>query len=60
MAMNRTGTPVASAPIEKVQGYLDALADKEPQKKDDPIYMSGYDLAEKVKKGEEQAPVWAP
>lgn len=60
MAMSKTGTPVASAPTEKIQGYLDCLADKEPQKKDDPIYMSGYDLATKVKKGEEQAPVWAP
>tara|TARA_B100000073_G_C23743603_1_gene574481 strand:- start:2898 stop:3674 length:777 start_codon:yes stop_codon:yes gene_type:complete len=59
MAMMRTGTPVATAPTDKVQGYLDYMAGKEPQKSDDEVYMSGYTLAEKVKKGEEVAPVWA-
>lgn len=59
MAMMRTGSPVPSAPAEKVQGYLDFMGGKEPQKKDDEVYMAGYALAEKVKKGEEQAPAWA-
>ena len=59
MAMMRTGTPVATAPTEKIQGYLDFMGGKEPAKKEDEVYMSGYNLAEKVKKGEETAPVWA-
>lgn len=59
MAMIRTGSPVPTAPTDKIQGYLDNMAGKEPQKKDDEVYMSGYDLAGKVKKGEEEAPSWA-
>lgn len=59
MAMMKTGNPVASAPTDKVQGYLDFMAGKDPQKKEDEVYMSGYSLAEKVKSGEETAPVWA-
>ena len=59
MTMMRTGSPVPSAPAEKVQGYLDFMGGKDPQKKEDEVYMAGYALAEKVKKGEEQAPAWA-
>lgn len=59
MAMMRTGSPTPVAPTDKVQGYLDFMAGKDPQNKDDEVYMSGYNLAEKVKKGEEQAPAWA-
>jgi len=58
MAMIRTGNPVSVAPTEKVQGYLDFMAGKDPAK-DDEVYMSGYKLAEQVKKGEAEAPVWA-
>lgn len=59
MAMMRTGTPVEVAPTEKIQGYLDFMADKEPQNQNNEIYMSGYLLAKKVKAGEEKAPLWA-
>jgi len=59
MAMMKTGTPVASAPNEKVQGYLDAMAGKPAENQNNPIYMAGYALAERVKKGEEEAPTWA-
>jgi len=59
MAMMRTGSPTPTAPIDKVQGYLDYMAGKEPQNKDSEVYMSGYNLAEKVKNGEETAPSWA-
>lgn len=58
MAMTRTGTPVSAAPTEKVQGYLDCMAGKDPAKTDE-VYMSGYALAQQVKKGEAEAPVWA-
>lgn len=59
MAMMRTGSPVPTAPADKIQGYLDNMNGKEPQKKDDEVYMSGYELADKVKKGKEEAPSWA-
>ncbi len=59
MAMMRTGSPTPTAPTDKVQGYLDFMAGKDPQKKEDEVYMSGYNLAEKVKSGEETAPAWA-
>ena len=59
MAMMRTGSPVPTAPTDKIQGYLDGMAGKEPQKKDDEVYMAGYELADRVKKGEEEAPSWA-
>lgn len=59
MAMMRTGSPVPTAPTDKIQGYLDNMNGKEPQKKDDEVYMAGYELADKVKKGEEEAPSWA-
>jgi len=58
MAMIRTGNPVSSAPTEKVQGYLDFMAGKDPVKEDE-VYMSGYNLAQQVKKGEVEAPLWA-
>jgi hypothetical protein len=59
MAMMKTGNPIPTAPTEKVQGYLDAMADKPAANQNDPVYMSGYHLAQRVKKGEETAPVWA-
>lgn len=59
MAMLKTGTPVATAPTEKVKGYLDAMAGKPAEKNEDPVYMAGYALAERVKKGEDEAPTWA-
>lgn len=59
MAMMRTGSPTPTAPIEKVQGYIDYMGGKDPQNKDSEVYMSGYNLAEKVKNGEETAPSWA-
>jgi hypothetical protein len=59
MAMIKTGNPVPATPTEKVQGYLDCMADKDPQNQNSEIYMSGYLLAKKVKAGEEKAPVWA-
>lgn len=58
MAMMKTGTPVSAVPTEKIRGYLDAMSGK-PAQSQDPIYLSGYQLAERVKKGEETSPSWA-
>lgn len=57
MAMTRTATP-PKTPTQKVQGYLDSMAGK-PRESEDPVYVEGYELAEKVKRGEEKAPLWA-
>lgn len=58
MAMMKTGTPVSAVPTEKIRGYQDAMSGK-PAQSQDPIYLSGYHLAELVKKGEETSPSWA-
>ena len=58
MAMMRTGNPVAVAPSELIQGYLDFMSGKEASSQDE-VYMKGYNLAQSVKKGEAEAPVWA-
>lgn len=59
LAMMRTGNPVPSVAIDKVQGYLDYMQKKEPQS-DSKLYLEGYNLAESVKEGKEEAPLWAP
>ena len=59
MAMKKTGNPVSAVPALKVQGYLDAQNDKEAVSPNDEVYMSGYNLALAVKKGETEKPTWA-
>ena len=59
MAMLKIGAPALATPLEKIQGYLDSIKNKEAQS-DSELYMEGYNLASKVKRGEESAPVWAP
>jgi hypothetical protein len=59
MAMLKIGAPALATPLEKIQGYLDSIKNKEAQS-DSELYMEGYNLASKVKLGEESAPVWAP
>ena len=59
MAMKKTGNPVSAVPALKVQGYLDAQNGKEAVSPDDEVYMSGYNLALSVKKGETEKPTWA-
>ena len=56
--MMKTGNPVSATPFEKIQGYLDFMANKEPQSEDS-VYMDGYNLAKQVKDGKEKAPIWA-
>lgn len=58
MAMVRTGNPIPTAPANLMQGYMDAMAGKEPQS-DDTTYKSGYDLAKLVQDGKAQPPAWA-
>jgi hypothetical protein len=58
MAMMKTGNPTSAIPTQMIQGYLDSMADK-PKQSEDEVYLSGYDLAESVKKGEKEAPAWA-
>lgn len=58
MAMMKTGAPVVAVPSEKIRGYQDAMSGKEPQSQDS-VYLSGYELAVRVKKGEVDTPSWA-
>ena len=58
MPMLKTGNPIPTAPSQLVQGYLDAMANKEPASEDS-VYKSGYDLANLVKKGEAEPPSWS-
>lgn len=58
MSMIRTGNPIPTAPATLIQGYLDAMQDKEPASEDS-VYKSGYDLAKLVKEGKAEPPVWA-
>lgn len=58
MAMMRTGNPIPTAPSTMIQGYIDAMADKDPQI-EDAVYKSGYDLAKLVLEGKAQAPAWS-
>lgn len=59
MAMIKKGAPAQATPVEKVQGYLDFMKGKEASS-DSELYMAGFELAKKVKAGEEPAPLWSP
>ena len=59
MAMKKTGNPVSAVPRSQSTRYLDAQNDKEAVSPDDEVYMSGYNLALAVKKGEAEKPTWA-
>lgn len=59
MAMMKTGAPALATPLEKIQGYLDYMNDKEAQSESS-LYMEGYNKAKQVKQGGEEAPSWAP
>jgi len=59
MAMIKTGAPSLAVPLEKIQGYVDSIKEKEAQS-DSALYMEGYNKGAKVRSGEEEAPPWAP
>jgi hypothetical protein len=58
MAMIKTGNPIPTVPVDMVQGYIDAMAEK-PASSTDAVYKSGYDLALLVKEGKAEPPAWS-
>ena len=62
MAMMKTGTPATQVNTETIRGHQDGLQGNSNPPEDNvqlQFYNQGYELGQKVKNGQAQAPIWA-